>query len=107
MIANELVTNATKYAFVGRTTGHIQVALSQSNGNAILILVRDNGVGLPPEFNLTKSKGLGMRVVMALAKQLGGDVSQGTVPDGTEFATDSLEATQPQLNRGVLRHLQR
>jgi two-component sensor histidine kinase len=107
LIANELVTNATKYAFVGRTTGHIQVALSQSNENAILILVRDNGVGLPPEFNLTKSKGLGMRVVMALAKQLGGDVSQGTVPDGTEFATDSLEATQPQLNRGVLRHLQR
>jgi two-component sensor histidine kinase len=60
LIANELVTNATKYAFVGRTTGHIQVSLSQPNENAISILVRDNGVGLPPEFNLTKSKGLGI-----------------------------------------------
>jgi two-component sensor histidine kinase len=86
LIANELVTNATKYAFVGRTTGHVQVSLSRPNENAILILVRDNGVGLPPEFSLTKSKGLGMRVITALAKQLGGDVSQGTVPDGTEFA---------------------
>jgi two-component sensor histidine kinase len=86
LIANELVTNATKYAFVGRTTGHVQVSLSQPNENAILLLVRDNGVGLPPEFTLTKSKGLGMRVVTALAKQLGGDVSQGRVPDGTEFA---------------------
>ena len=86
MIANELVTNATKYAFVGQTTGRIHVSLSRPNENSILVLVRDNGVGLPLEFSLTKSKGLGMRVITALAKQLGGDVSQGTVPDGTEFA---------------------
>ena len=86
LIANELVTNATKYAFVGQTTGRIHVSLSRPNENSILVLVRDNGVGLPLEFSLTKSKGLGMRVITALAKQLGGDVSQGTVPDGTEFA---------------------
>ena len=86
LIANELVTNATKYAFVGQTTGRIHVSLSRPNENSILVLVRDNGVGLPLEFSLTKSKGLGIRVITALAKQLGGDVSQGTVPDGTEFA---------------------
>ena len=84
LIANELVTNATKYAFVGQTTGRIHVSLSRPNENSILVLVRDNGVGLPLEFSLTKSKG--MRVITALAKQLGGDVSQGTVLDGTEFA---------------------
>ena len=47
--------------------------------------MRDNGVGLSPEFDLTKSKGLGMRVVAALAKQLGGDVTQAAVADGAEF----------------------
>jgi two-component sensor histidine kinase len=39
-----------------------------------------------PQFDLTKSKGLGMRVVTALAKQLNGNITLRAVPDGTEFA---------------------
>jgi len=48
--------------------------------------VRDDGVGLPPGFEIGKSKGLGMRIVTALAKQLAADVTQHTGADGTEFA---------------------
>jgi two-component sensor histidine kinase len=86
LIVNELVTNAAKYAFSGRSDNRIWVRLVRQNADTALISVRDNGVGLPPEFDLTKSKGLGMRVVTALAKQLGGNVAQSAVTDGTEFA---------------------
>jgi two-component sensor histidine kinase len=85
LIVNELVTNATKYAFSARSNGHIWVCLSRPNENNISISVRDNGIGMPPEFDLAKSKGLGMRVVTALAKQLGGNITHGAVADGTEF----------------------
>jgi two-component sensor histidine kinase len=85
LIVNELVTNAAKYAFSGRSDNRIWVRLFRQDADNALISVRDNGIGLSPEFNLTKSKGLGMRVVTALATQLGGHVAQSAVSDGTEF----------------------
>jgi two-component sensor histidine kinase len=86
LIVNELVTNAAKYAFSGRSDGRIWVHIVRQDVDTALISVRDNGIGLPPDFDLTKSKGLGMRVVTALAKQLSANVAQSAVADGTEFA---------------------
>jgi two-component sensor histidine kinase len=85
LIVNELVTNAAKYTFSGRSDNRIWVRLVRQNADTILISVRDNGVGHPSEFDLTQSKVLGMRVVAALAKQLGGDFTQVAVADGAEF----------------------
>jgi two-component sensor histidine kinase len=85
LIVNELVTNATKYAFSDRSNGHIWVSLARRNANTISISVRDDGIGLPSGFDLTKSKGLGLRVVTTLAKQLDGNIAQVAVADGTEF----------------------
>jgi two-component sensor histidine kinase len=48
--------------------------------------VRDDGVGLPAGFDLTQSRGLGMRIIAALAKQLGASITQHGGVDGTEFA---------------------
>jgi two-component sensor histidine kinase len=78
-----LPSSGTKTRELERSNRLRPIAHGRGPGRFAAIRAR---VGLPPEFNLTKSKGLGMRVVMALAKQLGGDVSQGTVPDGTQFA---------------------
>jgi two-component sensor histidine kinase len=86
LIVNELVTNSVKYAFSDHSKGHIWVRLSRPSENSILLSVRDDGAGLPPQFDLTKSKGLGMRVVTALAKQLNGNITPRAVPNGTEFA---------------------
>jgi two-component sensor histidine kinase len=41
---------------------------------------------LPAGFDLTKSRGLGMRIIAALAKQLGASITQHGGVDGTEFA---------------------
>jgi two-component system, sensor histidine kinase PdtaS len=50
----------------------------------LLLSVSDNGRGLPADFDMAKSKGLGMRVVMALTKQLGGNITHHSSIDGTD-----------------------
>ena len=51
LIITELVSNAGKYAYPDSSGGSIWVqALPQADKQAILISVRDEGVGLPPGF---------------------------------------------------------
>ena len=85
LIVNELVTNAVKYAFENRPAGHIYVRLARKDANTALVSVRDDGVGLAADFDLTKSKGLGMQIVTALAKQLGADITRANQGAGNEF----------------------
>ena len=85
LIANELVTNAAKHAFPDRRNGQIRVRVARPDANTLSISVCDNGIGLPPEFDFTKSRRLGMRVVTTLARQLGGSITQQVGVDGTEF----------------------
>lgn len=84
LIVNELVTNAAKYAYPGGS-GHIWVCLRRK-AHMISIIIRDEGVGLPADFELTKSKGLGMRIVIALAAQLKATVTHDGRGTGTEFS---------------------
>jgi two-component sensor histidine kinase len=85
LIVNELVTNAGKYAFQDGHEGHIYVRLVRQDANTALVSVRDGGIGLPPDFNLSTSKGLGMRIVTALAMQLGADIKRTPQANGNEF----------------------
>jgi two-component sensor histidine kinase len=86
LIINELVSNAGKYAYPDRAGGSIWVRVSfQRDKEAIAISVRDEGVGLPPGFDPAASKRLGTRLVNALSKQLGGELTQPPAPIGTNF----------------------
>jgi two-component sensor histidine kinase len=85
LIVNELVTNAVKHAFPNGHEGHIFVRLVRQDANTALVSVRDDGIGLPPDFDLSMSKGLGMRIVAALAKQLGADISRPSQVEGNGF----------------------
>ena len=85
LIVNELVTNAVKYAFPTGQKGHIFVRLTRHDANTALVSVRDDGIGLPADFDLNTSKGLGMRIVTALAKQLGADIARTPQVEGNEF----------------------
>lgn len=67
LIVNELLTNVMKYAFSGRDSGLIRISLIKSEDT---ITVHDSGVGLPADFDLSKSRGL--MLVTLLARQLGG-----------------------------------
>jgi len=84
LIINELVSNAGKYAYPDRASGLIWVRV-QTENEAIAISVRDEGFGLPPGFDPAKSKRLGTRLVTALSRQLGGELTPPVAPTGTNF----------------------
>jgi two-component sensor histidine kinase len=69
LIANELVTNAFKYAFPDGQGGTVQITLELTAAGVVLS-VEDDGVGVPP----AKKDGLGTRLVHLLASHLGGTV---------------------------------
>lgn len=83
LLINELITNVAKYAY---PAGRCQcwVALTR-DAPGLTISVRDEGVGLPANFDVRKSSGLGMRLVTAFAKQLRGNLKVVAREPGTEF----------------------
>lgn len=84
LIVNELIANAAKYAYLGEP-GDLWVRIAREERLGFSISVRDQGQGLPPDFDAKKPKGLGMRLVKAFAKQLGGALEARQHAPGTEF----------------------
>ena len=77
LIINELVSNAIKYAFKDMQCSNclISIQMSQDDGRMILI-VEDNGVGLPPSIDLKETDSLGLYLVRILSEdQLNGHVT--------------------------------
>jgi chemotaxis protein methyltransferase CheR len=80
-IVNELITNSVKYA-----QGDIIVRFETSPSGHTLS-VGDEGPGLPAGFEPTRSKGLGMKIVLSQVKQIRGalDIQPGDNGLGTRF----------------------
>jgi two-component sensor histidine kinase len=71
-IANELITNAVKYG-----TGGILVRLETDREKGYALSVSNDGPGLPEGFDSADRKGLGMRIILSLVKQIGGELRIG------------------------------
>lgn len=82
LIANELVTNAVKHR--GDDPAEVAVALRR-DGPALVLTVTDQGPGLPPGFDLKRSKSLGLRIINGLAGQIGATVTQLNSARGAVF----------------------
>ncbi len=95
LIVNELVTNASKYAYPDRSDETIWVNLVRNGDDAVVVTVGDDGVGLPAGVTPTKSKSLGMRLVNALVTQLDARLTQASRPAGTEFVIHIPLARKP------------
>jgi two-component sensor histidine kinase len=50
--------------------------------------VADDGVGLPPDFDLNTATGLGMRIIQALAQQIDAQLTLLERHAGTAFRID-------------------
>jgi two-component sensor histidine kinase len=72
LILNELVTNSCKYAFSENKTGNISMAIFTAKDGEYIFEYRDNGPGIPPDFDFKKTKSLGLRLIQRLVKQLRG-----------------------------------
>ena len=81
-IVNELITNSAKYA-----NGCITVRLDTTPSAGHSLSVVDDGPGLPAGFDPAHSKGLGMKIIYSLVKQIGGElhIASGDSGHGTRF----------------------
>lgn len=74
LIVNELVTDAFKYAFPGTRGGVIRLAVRRGADEGF-VEVSDDGVGLPPGYEIGATGGLGLVIAEMLAGQIGGSLA--------------------------------
>ena len=81
LLVNELVSNAFKHAFPADRRGEVRVELQAlTDGPGWRLRVTDNGVGLPPDFDMDHLTSLGLKLVNDLARQLGGRLTISAGP---------------------------
>jgi PAS domain S-box-containing protein len=86
LMINELVSNAYRHGYADDTVdGKISVRILGLVGGQIRVEVEDNGRGLPADFELGTGGGLGMHLVVALAQQLGSELTLHACHSGTRF----------------------
>jgi len=68
LVVNEAVTNALKYAFPG-AEGVVTINFSENEDRCILY-ISDNGIGLPKDFDMRKSRAMGLKLIEGLCLQL-------------------------------------
>ncbi|MFW5941878.1 MAG: GAF domain-containing protein [Chloroflexota bacterium] len=80
LVVNELMQNALEHAFGERQEGRVQITLA-SAPSSLLVTVRDDGSGLPEEYQT----GLGTEIVQTLVREeLRGEMSYERLARGTE-----------------------
>lgn len=84
LMINELVANAIKHAFPEGRSGEIWIELRSASDGSYTFTVRDNGVGLPADFDLRNAPSLGLSLVNDLTEQLNGTMTLDRT-EGTRF----------------------
>ncbi|MFA5268652.1 MAG: PAS domain S-box protein [Methanoregula sp.] len=87
LVVNEVLSNAYKHAFTGRKKGTIGISAVQENGR-IRITVRDDGIGLPADFDISRTSSLGLKLIRTLVQhQLKGSLTFES-KNGTEMSME-------------------
>lgn len=97
-IANELVTNALKYAFPDGRPGRIDLSFRKEEGKCVL-RVCDDGVGILSD--CPQGTGLGGRIMRQLALQLRGSLDIEPRPEKGVKATLRFPCCRPQPDNGA------
>lgn len=71
LIFNELLTNSMKYAYPSNGKGIINAGFNIVSGTAMMY-VKDEGCGIPADYNIDSAKSLGLKLVKMLTEQLDG-----------------------------------
>lgn len=87
LILNELLQNAIEHAFAGRMSGRLTVRFNDS-GNCYELLIADNGVGLPADFDLQHSSSLGLKIIKTMTEaDLKGSFTLTPIAEGGVLAS--------------------
>ena len=65
LLVNEMLTNALKYAFIGRETGHLRL-ICKTDGGRVTVMVADDGVGLDEGQQWPSPRKLGALILQTL-----------------------------------------
>ncbi|MCF8459986.1 MAG: PAS domain S-box protein [Flavobacteriales bacterium] len=84
LIINEVVSNSLKYAFRGREKGVIRIEFSKLADGKLKLIVSDDGIGLPDNFDIENAESLGLQLVTTLVTQITGDLNIDST-NGTRF----------------------
>lgn len=75
LIVNEILSNAYKHAFPDGQGGSISVRLLNDPASTGLnLILQDNGIGLPENFNIENCKTMGLQIVNILVRQIDGSL---------------------------------
>lgn len=94
LLLNEMITNAYKHAFPGRSEGKITITL-KNEGKKVRIAVSDDGVGIGDENS--QSGSIGMTLIKTLTSQLRGKLSISNENGTTiqiEFESEELDVNE-------------
>ena len=87
LLANELVTNAFKYAY-SKAGGSVQVTIRVIDPGQLRLTVCDRGRGLPAGFDAAEASSLGMTLIAGMARQLRGRSEWQDAQPGTCYVLD-------------------
>ncbi|MCB9267739.1 MAG: tetratricopeptide repeat protein [Lewinellaceae bacterium] len=85
LIVNELATNSFKHAFKTQPSPLINIVFTNLDNGQYQLNYRDNGSGLPAEFQLGRQESMGLRLIDTLVKQLDGSMELSGKEDGLHF----------------------
>ncbi|MDI6644224.1 MAG: PAS domain S-box protein [Methanobacteriaceae archaeon] len=83
LIVNELAANAMKYAYPQGESGKIHICFHKEGENYIL-RIKDEGVGIPDDLDISQVKTLGLQLVNSLTEQIDGKLDLNR-DNGTDF----------------------
>ena len=102
LIINESVTNVLKHAFPQRRSGTFAIGLHSIGTHRYELRIADDGVGLPPGFDPTRSQSLGLTMVQGLSKQLNGTLHIAEEGPGVQLTMQFEVARQHVQATGAL-----
>ena len=85
LIINEVVSNCLKYAFAGKEKGIIRIEFSKLSDGKLKLIIGDDGIGLPSNFDIENAETLGLQLVTTLVTQVSGELDIKT-NKGTQFS---------------------
>ena len=95
LVANELISNAFKHAFLPEShLGKLKVSFVGTGEDAFQLVVEDNGSNFDATLLKREDHRLGLRLVKGLVRQMKGEVSlEMSILGGSKFTVNVIKAS--------------
>jgi len=101
LIANELITNALKYAFADGRKGTVRVICEELPSGERLLSIGDDGVGMPVSVDVENSSSLGLKLIRMFTKKLRGEGTWCRDQGGLNYSLRFRDLTPRTSEAGV------